>query len=261
MARRDFIRYAPDWIYWGNLEKVDITDAVWLSLNHEPRRYNVLRGGSHDAETSFIMRILSGSDAESVSFQHFLSEFDSRYRLACAHIEVGGESAALARVKLSEFYAWGKSLPTPLTFPDEFPCSPYVAPASIQTKPAPALIQAELEPTPAPIQAKLTPAHAERQGAQAVNLDADDDGIAPLTEQAATAENKWPWGNYETELLRKLAAAAERFWKLYDQADPTTAPTNQAVIKWLESQGVAGRNAQVMATILRADGLPTGPRK
>lgn len=72
---------------------------------------------------------------------------------------------------------------------------------------------------------------------------------------------KWPWGDYETELLRKLATAADRFWKLYDPADNTTAPTNQQVIEWLKQQGVADRTAEVMATILRADGLPTGPRK
>lgn len=72
---------------------------------------------------------------------------------------------------------------------------------------------------------------------------------------------KWPWGDYETELLRKLATAADRFWKLYDPTDNTTAPTNQQVIEWLKQQGVADRTAEVMATILRADGLPTGPRK
>lgn len=72
---------------------------------------------------------------------------------------------------------------------------------------------------------------------------------------------KWPWGDYETELLRKLATAADRLWKRYDPTDNTTAPTNQQVFEWLKQQGVAKRTAEVMATILRADGLPTGPRK
>lgn len=71
----------------------------------------------------------------------------------------------------------------------------------------------------------------------------------------------WPWGRHETELLRKLAAAADRFWKNYDPSDPTTAPTNQQVIDWLKDQDVSVRNAEVIATILRADGLSTGPRK
>lgn len=72
---------------------------------------------------------------------------------------------------------------------------------------------------------------------------------------------EWPWGTYETALLRHLAAAANRFWRRYDPTDSTTAPTNNDVIAWLVEQGVANRTAQVMATILRADGLATGPRK
>lgn len=75
------------------------------------------------------------------------------------------------------------------------------------------------------------------------------------------SERRWPWGNHETELLRKLALAADRFWKLYDPNDPTTAPTSKQVIEWLKQQGVADRTAEIMAQILRADGLPSGRRK
>jgi len=71
----------------------------------------------------------------------------------------------------------------------------------------------------------------------------------------------WPWGRHSTELLRKLAEAADRFWRNYDPDDPSTAPTNQQVIDWLTNGGVAIRTAEVMGTILRADGLSTGPRK
>lgn len=71
----------------------------------------------------------------------------------------------------------------------------------------------------------------------------------------------WPWGRHETGLLRHLAAAANRFWALYDPADPTTAPTNKKVVDWLKEQGVAHRNAEVMATLLRQDELASGPRK
>lgn len=81
-----------------------------------------------------------------------------------------------------------------------------------------------------------------------------DEAALPLTRD-------WPWGTYETELLRKLAQAAKRFWQNYDPTDATTAPTNEEVINWLVDNGVAKRTAQIMATILRADGLPTGPRK
>lgn len=76
-----------------------------------------------------------------------------------------------------------------------------------------------------------------------------------------TVRGKWPWGSHETLLLRMLAAAADKFWANYDPADATTAPTNDEVCRWLGTQGVADRNAQVIATILRVDGLPTGPRK
>lgn len=84
---------------------------------------------------------------------------------------------------------------------------------------------------------------------------------AATPEPAAPAANRWPWGDHETKLLRKLAAAGEKFWKPYDPNDPTTALTNEDVVAWLKEQGVAERNAQVMATILRADGLSPGPRK
>ncbi len=89
------------------------------------------------------------------------------------------------------------------------------------------------------------------------NADGDWDSEAV----PAPVASKWPWGDHETELLRKLAEAVGKFWKLYDPTDTTTAPKNKAIVDWLTEQGVAERNAQVMATILRADNLPTGPRK
>lgn len=82
-----------------------------------------------------------------------------------------------------------------------------------------------------------------------------------LPEDMPTSNLDWPWGRHETDLLRKLAAAAAKFWKNYDPDDPSTAPTNQEVSAWLQKQGVAERNAKVIASILRPDGLPTGPRK
>jgi len=75
------------------------------------------------------------------------------------------------------------------------------------------------------------------------------------------ANSKWPWGDYETEDLRKLAAAAHNWWSTYDPENKSTAPKNADVSKWLEGHGVSQRVAEVMAQILRADDLPTGPRK
>lgn len=80
-------------------------------------------------------------------------------------------------------------------------------------------------------------------------------------EAIALSNMNWPWGRHETHLLRKLAAAADKFWTQYLPDDPSTAPTNQQVIDWLKEQGVTVRTAEIMATILRADGLPSGPRK
>ena len=70
-----------------------------------------------------------------------------------------------------------------------------------------------------------------------------------------------PPNDHNTNLLRKLTGAARHFWELYDPDDPTTAPTNKQVSNWLQEQGVAKRVAEVMAQILRADGLPRGPRR
>jgi hypothetical protein len=84
-----------------------------------------------------------------------------------------------------------------------------------------------------------------------------DEEIAALTARLA---GRWPWGHHDTVLLRHLSAAGERFWKLYDPNDSTTAPTNKQVSEWLEQRGVAKRVAQIMAQMLRPDGLPVGPR-
>lgn len=81
-----------------------------------------------------------------------------------------------------------------------------------------------------------------------------------MPEEMPHSNLDWPWGRHETELLRKLAAAANRFWKNYNPNEIDTAPTNKQVSDWLIEQGVATRTAEVMASILRADGLPTGPR-
>jgi hypothetical protein len=75
-----------------------------------------------------------------------------------------------------------------------------------------------------------------------------------------TAVGSWPWGDYETKNLRLLADAAAKFWKNYDPSDPSTAPKNKVVSEWLVEKNVARRVAEVMAHILRADGLRTGPR-
>jgi hypothetical protein len=68
------------------------------------------------------------------------------------------------------------------------------------------------------------------------------------------------FGGHETRRLRILAEASRKFWARYDPDDPSTAPTNDEVIRWITAQGVSAHLAKVMATILRANGLPTGRR-
>lgn len=77
-------------------------------------------------------------------------------------------------------------------------------------------------------------------------------------------ENKliWPWGNHSTVHLEHLRAAAEKFWVNYDPSDPSTAPTNEMVKTWLVDERAVSRDkAAAIASILRADSLPPGPRR
>lgn len=79
---------------------------------------------------------------------------------------------------------------------------------------------------------------------------------------AEPAPDAWPWGGHHTESLGHLKAAALRFWVLYDPADATTAPTNSEVSKWLQdTRGVSQTRADAIASMLRPDDLPTGPRR
>lgn len=92
----------------------------------------------------------------------------------------------------------------------------------------------------------------------------------PAPQEAAAApqadddkpSSRWPWGNHHTEALGHLEAAGLRFWQWFDPTDPTTAPTNDTVAGWLVSEHGEGKvRAQYIASLLRADGLPSGPRR
>ena len=73
---------------------------------------------------------------------------------------------------------------------------------------------------------------------------------------------RWPWGNHHTQLLGHLEAAAREFWVKYDpQNQKGTAPKRDEVIAWLRTRKVSNQTATAIATILRPDDLPTGPRK
>ena len=86
------------------------------------------------------------------------------------------------------------------------------------------------------------------------------------TEASAIAGEKpsshWPWGNHHTATLGHLEAAARHFWTLYDPDDIGTAPTNEMVASWLQDErGISKEKARAIASMLRPDGLPTGPRR
>lgn len=73
---------------------------------------------------------------------------------------------------------------------------------------------------------------------------------------------RWPWGDHHTELLGHLEAAARRYWVNYEPTDATTAPTNKDVAEWLVTERkVSQKMAESIASMLRPDGLATGPRK
>ena len=83
---------------------------------------------------------------------------------------------------------------------------------------------------------------------------------SPFSDAARSSGSLFPWGSHHTKLMGLLFAATAKFWKYYDPDDPSTAPTNSSIEKWLVIKGVSPRVAQAMATIMRADGLKTGRR-
>lgn len=71
----------------------------------------------------------------------------------------------------------------------------------------------------------------------------------------------WPWGAHTTKRLESLKAAAQQFWASYDHSDMSRAPTNEVVTEWLmKERGELQSNAKAIASMLRPDGLKTGPR-
>jgi hypothetical protein len=94
----------------------------------------------------------------------------------------------------------------------------------------------------------------------------DLNAIIEQAENRTSKENKsnrlsWPWGEHETQYLRILVEAATQWWSSYEPGNNKTAPTNHEVSDWLFRERKISKNlADAMASILRADDLPTGPR-
>jgi hypothetical protein len=71
----------------------------------------------------------------------------------------------------------------------------------------------------------------------------------------------WPWGKHSTKSLEALAEAGQKFWSTFNPNIPSTAPRNEDVIAWLiKSHGLGEKRAYYIASILRAENVPDGPR-
>lgn len=80
-------------------------------------------------------------------------------------------------------------------------------------------------------------------------------------ETASSQKTSWPWGTHHTDLLGHLDAAARKWWVNYDPDSLDTAPTNEMVANWLFTERAVSKDkAKAIASILRPDGLRTGPR-
>jgi hypothetical protein len=92
-----------------------------------------------------------------------------------------------------------------------------------------------------------------------------DATASKATEKTADSnlqKHRWPWGNYETKLLKLLPLVYEEHWQKYDPARPTTAPKSEVVTDWLVTTHNAPRRvAEVIAQLFRADAIPKGPRR
>lgn len=98
----------PDWSHWSNMAIVDLADACCLSLDIDPRGARRL----HDADKKLSKvtgRLQVAENNLGLGLPSYATDADRYY----------GRSPT--GVKLSDFRAWGESLPSPFTFPDEFP--------------------------------------------------------------------------------------------------------------------------------------------
>jgi hypothetical protein len=74
-----------------------------------------------------------------------------------------------------------------------------------------------------------------------------------------STNGRWPWGAHTTSRLECLANAAQ-LWRDYVPGNDSTAPKNETVEQHLQKLGVGKVASEVMASMLRADGVRKGPR-
>lgn len=88
------------------------------------------------------------------------------------------------------------------------------------------------------------------------------DAVRASAKGAEPQRDRWPWGEYETHLLRVMDDVARKWWVNYDPADPTTAKTKDEIVgAIMADHGCSKNQAEAIYTVLRPDDLRTGPRR
>jgi hypothetical protein len=70
-----------------------------------------------------------------------------------------------------------------------------------------------------------------------------------------------PYQGHQSEGLEYVDDAIKQMWSTYDKDDPSTAPTQEQVIKYLRGRGVGANMASAVNLILRPANLRRGGKK
>lgn len=120
----------------------------------------------------------------------------------------------------------------------------------------------QLEAENARLVEKVAELERQLQAATVATEQAPQQAAPALRSDYEHQVRRWPWGEHHTQALGHLEAAGVRFWQSFDPSDPCTANTNETVIEWLiNERGASREKARSIASLLRADGLPPGPRR
>lgn len=84
---------------------------------------------------------------------------------------------------------------------------------------------------------------------------------APAIIEARPEPLALPYHGHKSEGLEFVEAAIEQLWSTYDEDDPSTAPTQDEVIKYLRGRGAGANMAEAVNLVLRPAILRRGGRK
>lgn len=298
-GRRGIVSKMPggpvDWDMWRNMPTAMLWEAVALSLNNDPgerasadranfaadypKRLRIAEAHLNTGTTLRLVSGLVGTPGATVSLPEFGAwaraqgwSLPAEFPLAVAEVQsLHGDKSKLDKWRKEDL--WSEAdLQALCCGLEPNGARPATAPLNDAAEMIRRAVLARTLPVAsAPIDAtagdRLYDHHRFYRPSAAARWAAGKFSAFPFTladfeeEDRPEAKTSWPWGNHETELLRNLAAAAQHWWVNFDPLDKTTAPTNRRVSEWLQRErGVGKAMADKMATMLRADGLPTGPR-